>query len=62
MVRAVFENDENRQRLESMHPFRGLGVPEDLAKVCVFLASEDAQWVTGVSSYLKLGGTDHARG
>ncbi|KAF2204062.1 putative short chain type dehydrogenase [Delitschia confertaspora ATCC 74209] len=35
-------------RLEAMHPFRGLGEPEDIARAAVFLASEDASWVTGV--------------
>ena len=32
----------------SLHPFRDLGKPEDLAGPAVFLASNDAQWVTGV--------------
>ncbi|KAF2787354.1 putative short chain type dehydrogenase [Melanomma pulvis-pyrius CBS 109.77] len=35
-------------RLESMHPFRGLGEAEDLARAAVFLASEDASWVSGI--------------
>lgn len=48
MTLPFFDDDDARQKLQSMHPFRGLGQPEDLAKVCVFLASEDAQWVTGV--------------
>jgi NAD(P)-dependent dehydrogenase (short-subunit alcohol dehydrogenase family) len=43
-----FEDEGTRAYLRAMHPFRGLGRPEDLAKVCVFLASEDAQWVSGV--------------
>jgi NAD(P)-dependent dehydrogenase (short-subunit alcohol dehydrogenase family) len=43
-----FSDEPTRLFMESMHPFRGLGKPEDLAKVCVFLASEDAQWVSGV--------------
>lgn len=34
--------------LERMHPF-GLGVPDDIAKAAVMLASEDASWITGVS-------------
>lgn len=29
-------------------PFRGVGEPEDIAKVAVFLASDDASWITGV--------------
>jgi NAD(P)-dependent dehydrogenase (short-subunit alcohol dehydrogenase family) len=43
-----FENAERRDMLMHMHPLRGLGRPDDLARVCVFLASDDAQWVTGV--------------
>ncbi|OQN98100.1 hypothetical protein B0A48_15932 [Cryoendolithus antarcticus] len=49
MMEAIAENPEREKELEKAHPFRGLGRPEDLAKVCVFLASEDAQWVTGVT-------------
>ncbi|KAK6430687.1 hypothetical protein LTR95_013156 [Oleoguttula sp. CCFEE 5521] len=49
MTEAIFENADRQKDLEKAHPFRGLGRPEDLAKVCVFLASEDAQWVTGVT-------------
>lgn len=45
-----FENAGRREILTHMHPFRGLGTPDDLAKVCVFLASDDAQRVTGVST------------
>ena len=47
-----FGDEGTRVYLQSMHPFRGLGRPEDLAKVCVFLASEDAQWVSGVGYLL----------
>lgn len=54
MTSHLFEDDRARQMLLQMHPFRGLGKPEDIAKACVFLASEDAQWVTGV--YLPVDG------
>ncbi|KAF2736714.1 short-chain dehydrogenase/reductase-like protein [Polyplosphaeria fusca] len=47
MTNELFESEEHTARLNRMHPF-GLGKPEDLAKAAVFLASEDAQWVTGV--------------
>jgi NAD(P)-dependent dehydrogenase (short-subunit alcohol dehydrogenase family) len=50
MTDGHFRDEKMRGLLEGMHPFRGLGRPEDLARVCVFLASEDAQWVSGVSS------------
>lgn len=46
---ATMTTDENtKERLIAAHPFRGLGEPEDIAKAAVFLASEDASWITGV--------------
>ena len=33
--------------LNSQHPFKGVGDIEDVAKIAVFLASEDASWVSG---------------
>lgn len=30
-----------------MYPFKGPGRPEDIAKMAVVLASDDASWVTG---------------
>jgi NAD(P)-dependent dehydrogenase (short-subunit alcohol dehydrogenase family) len=35
--------------IDALHPFGGAGVPEDLAGPAVFLASAEAQWVTGVN-------------
>lgn len=35
--------------LNRKHPFNGPGKPEDIAKMAVVLASDDASWVTGVS-------------
>jgi NAD(P)-dependent dehydrogenase (short-subunit alcohol dehydrogenase family) len=37
-----------RADIEAKHPFRGLGTPQDIARAAVFLASEDAGWVTGI--------------
>lgn len=34
--------------LAAMHPFRGLGMVDDLTGPAVFLASDDARWITGV--------------
>lgn len=49
-------NDVNAQEhIIGLHPFRGLGIPDDIAGVVVFLASDDASWVTGVSSPKCLG-------
>jgi NAD(P)-dependent dehydrogenase (short-subunit alcohol dehydrogenase family) len=37
-----------KKSLEAKHPFRGMGTPQDVARAAVFLASEDAAWVTGI--------------
>ncbi|KAL6704042.1 hypothetical protein ACN47E_008806 [Coniothyrium glycines] len=37
-----------KKAIEAQHPFRGLGTPQDIAKAAVFLASEEASWVTGI--------------
>ena len=34
--------------LSQLHPMKGLGMPEDVARMTVVLASDDASWVTGV--------------
>jgi NAD(P)-dependent dehydrogenase (short-subunit alcohol dehydrogenase family) len=34
--------------LNRRHPLKGPGFPDDIAKMAVVLASEDASWVTGV--------------
>lgn len=34
--------------LQATYPM-GLGIPEDLAGVAVFLASDEAKWITGAS-------------
>jgi 3-oxoacyl-[acyl-carrier protein] reductase len=39
---------EQQEKLVSMHPIRRLGTPEDVARAALFLASEDAAWLSGV--------------
>lgn len=34
--------------LKRRHPLKGPGLPDDIAKIAVVLASDDASWVTGV--------------
>jgi 3-oxoacyl-[acyl-carrier protein] reductase len=48
--------ERNRQRipdaqkavLVDAHPIRRLGTPEDVARAALFLASDDAAWITGI--------------
>ena len=42
------ESEDIMDGFVAAHPFKGLGEPEDIAKAAVFLASEDASWMTGV--------------
>ena len=37
-----------KQALAETHPIRRLGTPEDVARAALYLASEDAGWVTGI--------------
>jgi NAD(P)-dependent dehydrogenase (short-subunit alcohol dehydrogenase family) len=43
----IWENKAVADHLTALHPFRGLGEPEDIARIAVFLASDDARWVHG---------------
>ena len=41
-------SDAQKQGLLDMHPLKRLGVPEDVAQAALYLASENAAWITGV--------------
>jgi 3-oxoacyl-[acyl-carrier protein] reductase len=40
--------DAQKKSLLEMHPIKRLGVPDDVAGAALFLASEDASWISGV--------------
>lgn len=46
--------EEARRRVLASYPMRRLGKPEDVARAILFLASDDAAWMTG--SYLTVDG------
>lgn len=50
-ISALFQPEASEQRaaVEMRHPFKGLGNAQDIARAAVFLATEDAAWVTGVA-------------
>lgn len=39
--------DQYRETIAMMSPFRRIGTPNDVAEVAIFLASDGARWVTG---------------
>jgi len=40
--------DEQQQAMAQSHPLRRLGTPQDVARAAVYLASDQASWITGV--------------
>ena len=43
----AFNINEIRSQLEKGHPMQRLGLPEEVAKVALFLASSESSYMTG---------------
>ena len=48
MTAPIYEDTETRESINSMTPWGEWGLAEDVAKCAVFLASDDAAYVTGL--------------
>lgn len=48
MIQPLTENDESAERLMAAHPWNAFGETKDVAAAAVFLASDDAAFITGV--------------
>ncbi len=48
-ARAFPEPDKIIQEVADGMPMKRIGVPEDIAKAALFLASDDASWITGTA-------------
>lgn len=59
MVRSFLEADDTNKLLHDLTPWPRIGKPEDVAKAALFLASDDAEWMTG--SMLTVDGAFTAR-
>ena len=49
IFKDTISNSDDANRLEALHPLGGCGVPEDLVGAAVFLASAEANWITGIT-------------
>lgn len=60
MTKKLFENipDEAQKKIIDMHPL-GLGKPEDVANLCMFLISDQSRWITGTNFVIDGGYSAH---
>lgn len=47
MIKPYLDDPQARKVLEERQPLNKIGDPEDVSKAAVFLASDDAKWITG---------------
>src|SRR5919206_671372 len=52
MNKEVLENQEKKEKKEQEIPVHRIGQPEEIAKVALFLASDDASYVAGTTIYV----------
>src|SRR5206468_815379 len=55
--RAAWETPEAEQKLLTLIPYDRVGIPDDIGKAAVWLASDDADYVTGVTLFVDGGMT-----
>ena len=52
MNKEVLENQKEKEKKEQEIPVHRIGQPKEIAKVALFLASEDASYVAGTTVYV----------
>lgn len=55
--RKEWETEEGREKMLSQIPYGRIGAPEDIAKVAVWLATDEADYITGTTIYVDGGMT-----
>jgi glucose 1-dehydrogenase len=48
----ILEDDKKRKEEESKIPMNRIGEPKEIAKVALFLASEEASYITGTTVFV----------
>ena len=48
-IRSSSDPEDRRQRIENLNPMPGMPTPEDIAAAALFLASDEAAFITGVA-------------
>lgn len=51
MNKDLLEDEQKKKEKEQSIPLKRIGQPEEIAKVALFLASEDASYITGTTIY-----------
>jgi glucose 1-dehydrogenase len=51
ILKNVLDSDEARRNILSRTPLGRIGEPSEIAKVAVFLASDEASYITGQTIY-----------
>jgi glucose 1-dehydrogenase len=52
MNKEIIENQQKKEKKEQRIPVHRIGQPEEIAKVVLFLASEDASYIVGTTIYV----------
>ena len=47
LASRLLNNDKKREMIEEKHPLKKIGKATDLAKLALFLLSDDSSWITG---------------
>jgi glucose 1-dehydrogenase len=55
--KAAWDTPEAYNKLMNLIPYNRIGVPEDIGKLAVFLASDDSDYITGASIFIDGGMT-----